>query len=80
MNNSTHDQVKFLIKTVEKKNIKKKNIRHILDIRPSKMKLVEMIDFNFRLENERMKEALLNRDNREDESSADLKNYKSIEP
>ena len=34
----------------------------------------------FRLENERMKEALLNRDNREDESSADLKNYKSIEP
>ena len=44
------------------------------------MKLVEMIDFNFRLENERMKEALLNRDNREDESSADFKNYKSIEP
>ena len=44
------------------------------------MKLVEMIDSYFRLENERMKEALLNRDNREDESSADLKNYKSIEP
>ena len=43
-------------------------------------------NYFLRLENERMKEALLNRDtsittcNGEEESSTDFKNYKSIEP